>query len=707
MLLSMALVRNGHADVTITAPESRAVFQRDAQGGALVEVRCIVEAIVLEALEVRAVPMDESSGTATDWELVSTATSGLEYVHALRLDGGWYRIEARTSEGEGLTSEAAVEKVGVGEVFITAGQSNSANSGLPQLAPEEDRVSAWGPDGWQHAQDPQPIATGGGGTPWPVLGDLLVREYRVPVGFISVGWGGTSVREWLPHLALYPRLRDALDVVQQHGLRAILWHQGESDNNGGTRFEDYVTRLQTVIGESRSDAGFDVPWGIALVSFAGAVADRIIDAQNAVIASDPLVFEGPATDPLVGPEWRHDGIHFNEPGLREHARLWWETIEDYFDLSERPRPAITVSSFFVGDGEEFTVTADGSVAEDGRTLVDWEWDFGDGTTATGLSVTHTFTGTGPRRIVLAITDSDGHRQTTTAEVFVTLGSESVAPWSTASVGTSGFSGGERFADGCLEMAGGGSGIRGISDEFRYVYQELAGDFALTARLADRMEFGRSDVGLLLRESLEEGPKQFGIFRSESNTEPVIFARVRSTFLSRARGTVVGSTATWLRLERWGPELIALSSEDAATWHEHWREDLDLGETVFAGLAVTSDASARDFMPLPTFATFCGVSVEELKFTFLRGDCNGDGQVIGTVTDAAFLLNFLFLGRQKPSCLAACDADGNGEVVATVADAFYLLNYTFSFGPPPMPPFPECGEGGEADRELGCAESHCP
>ena len=72
-------------------------------------------------------------------------------------------------------------------------------------------------------------------------------------------------------------------------------------------------------------------------------------------------------------------------------------------------------------------------------------------------------------------------------------------------------------------------------------------------------------------------------------------------------------------------------------------------------------------------------------SFLRGDCDGDGQVSGQVSDALFLLGFNFLGSPEPSCLAACDANGDGAVRSGVADAIYLLTASFLGGPPPPAP----------------------
>lgn len=90
-----------------------------------------------------------------------------------------------------------------------------------------------------------------------------------------------------------------------------------------------------------------------------------------------------------------------------------------------------------------------------------------------------------------------------------------------------------------------------------------------------------------------------------------------------------------------------------------------------------------------------------RFRFVRGDCSGDGQVSGQVTDAVFVLDFNFLGGRSPPCLAACDANGDGRVTGAVTDAVWLLSFNFLGGPPPPEPFPGCGFETPADRALGC------
>jgi hypothetical protein len=93
--------------------------------------------------------------------------------------------------------------------------------------------------------------------------------------------------------------------------------------------------------------------------------------------------------------------------------------------------------------------------------------------------------------------------------------------------------------------------------------------------------------------------------------------------------------------------------------------------------------------------------------FIRGDCNGDGEIGGTVTDALTLLLHNFSGGPLPPCLAACDANGDGSVIGDIADAVYLLRHTFLGGPAPPAPYPGCGPLHPGDS-LGCSSpSHCP
>ena len=269
--------------------------------------------------------------------------------------GGWYRLEVRISRHGSIAGSVAVEHVGIGEVFVIAGQSNSANYGEVPQRTQTGLVSAWSSDHWQLANDPEPGAGGSKGSFIPSFGDALVERCGVPVGVVCLGVGSTSVREWLPRgspikLApttgahtiavasgklissgeLYDRLTGALRHFPAKGLRAILWHQGESDWNQGAghsiSLADYADDLGTLIAGSRSAAGWDVPWFVAQVSY-HSPADPGSESFRALqrsLVDGRLTFLGPNTDAIPSKlrDKNGTGVHFSAEGLRRHGELW-------------------------------------------------------------------------------------------------------------------------------------------------------------------------------------------------------------------------------------------------------------------------------------------------------------------------------------------------------------------------------------------------
>lgn len=96
-----------------------------------------------------------------------------------------------------------------------------------------------------------------------------------------------------------------------------------------------------------------------------------------------------------------------------------------------------------------------------------------------------------------------------------------------------------------------------------------------------------------------------------------------------------------------------------------------------------------------------VIIEGTETTFRRGDNNGDGEL--DVSDAVFLLLYLFAGGLEPECQKSADADDSG--ILDLTDATYLLDFAFLLGPAPASPFEDCGVDPTLD-DLGCA-SHGP
>lgn len=274
--------------------------------------------------------------------------------------GGWFVCRVRAEGAGRMLAVAEVPHVGVGEVFVVAGQSNSANHGEEKLVPQTGRVAAFDGKRWQLARDPQPGASGDGGSFLPAFGNGMARRFEVPIGLVVCGIGATSVREWLPAgitftnpPTLVGRVRQRADGLWEsngdafaqlagrlrqlgpHGCRAVLWHQGESDANQpdpvrtlpGVRYEEYLTRL---IRDCRQAAGWDLPWVVAQVSYhvPGDEGSPEIRAAQAAVWRSGVAVEGPDSDALRGRLRDTDGkgVHFSGPGLHEHGRYWVEMV---------------------------------------------------------------------------------------------------------------------------------------------------------------------------------------------------------------------------------------------------------------------------------------------------------------------------------------------------------------------------------------------
>lgn len=92
----------------------------------------------------------------------------------------------------------------------------------------------------------------------------------------------------------------------------------------------------------------------------------------------------------------------------------------------------------------------------------------------------------------------------------------------------------------------------------------------------------------------------------------------------------------------------------------------------------------------------GIVVARPAEDFLRADADQNGAI--ELTDAVFLLDYLFRSAREVPCRDSADANDDGHL--DISDGIFILRFLFSGGNNPPAPFPEAGRDPTVD-DLGC------
>jgi hypothetical protein len=335
-------------DIVVMSPKQLQVVQRETKAAGHVLFSGRVTAGDCDKVEVHVTGKSAEGKELPDaWQAVDYASPSKSFLGKIEVPaGGWYQVEIRASKGgQPVGKTATIEKIGVGEVFVIAGQSNSTNAGQFKTKQTSGMVSSFSGSDWRIADDPQPGVhdTTQGGSPWPAFGDAMYAKCKVPIGIASTGFGGTSTAQWQPDAAPLPKFKENLfdwTVVRLRqlgagGFRALLWHQGESDAIGGATADDTFAKMSTLIRESKKQAGWEFPWFVAQVSYInpGTMKIEMTRSAQKKIWDAGLALEGPDTDTLTGDNRDMDGkgIHFSPKGLKVHGEMWADKVGAYLD----------------------------------------------------------------------------------------------------------------------------------------------------------------------------------------------------------------------------------------------------------------------------------------------------------------------------------------------------------------------------------------
>ncbi len=206
------------------------------------------EKITEENAQVYICVKKEETGEPVIWWQKSIMR-GKEWEITLKVPaGGLYQIETCLGSSKEQWSEWAsrgdiVYHVGVGDLYVIAGQSNSAGYGKDYIYdPCELGVHILKNSGkWNLAVHPLQDSTGAPENPVNMDGantghslylsfaKYLKRELHYPIGLIQTAKGGTGIDEWSPENGpLYANMMDRIRLAGGK-VKGVLWYQGCSD----------------------------------------------------------------------------------------------------------------------------------------------------------------------------------------------------------------------------------------------------------------------------------------------------------------------------------------------------------------------------------------------------------------------------------------------------------------------------------------------
>lgn len=286
----------------------------------------------------------EARWSGAAWQTIQTGVAGAFEAVLPNQPQGQGTLEVRL---KGTTTKSTVLSVGIGDVYVVAGQSNASGRGLnAQTYSHPSRKASLFANSykWKNLSDPTDTTsgqvdavsadTGGvGGSYWPLLATHIMADQGVPVAFIPCALGGTSITQWQPgadhedRTTLYGSM--VYRARQAGGIKAVLWHQGENDAITAMSQETYNTWLDSLANSIYADLG--VPLVACKLQNSQGIADSSEAAINAAIGEawgdNPSVVAGPDLSGITT-----DGLYHLETNdkLATAASLWWTALQSAF-----------------------------------------------------------------------------------------------------------------------------------------------------------------------------------------------------------------------------------------------------------------------------------------------------------------------------------------------------------------------------------------
>lgn len=325
----------GGVTLTLTSPQAYQVFQRSGTTGTLT----ITGTLAGMTSDI------EANWNGGAYTTVASNASGAFSGTLTGIAQGQATVDVRVKNQPGVSKSVAY--VGVGEVFVIAGQSNASGRGTSNQTWTHATLKAgmFGNDyAWRILADPLDSSVGqidtvssdgaAAGSVWTKMASAALTDLGLPIAFVPCAAGGTPITSWQPganhqdRTTLYGSMIYRLN--QCGGARAILWWQGETDAYNSMATATYQSYLEAIANALATDAASTKLLTAILQkgnTYSDANAAKIQTAQANTVASKSNVEAGAD----LSAETAETGDHFvGDAAIATVAAAWWSAIKTAF-----------------------------------------------------------------------------------------------------------------------------------------------------------------------------------------------------------------------------------------------------------------------------------------------------------------------------------------------------------------------------------------
>ncbi len=173
-------------------------------------------------------------------------------------------------------------------------------------------------------------------------------------------------------------------------------------------------------------------------------------------------------------------------------------------------------------------------------------------------------------------------------------------WATTDIGSTGAKGAASGSGASFTVAGAGGDIWLDSDAFHFTYRKLTGDGSIQAQVTSIQKVDVwTKVGVMMRDSLSASAGHASMFVTPG--KGVVFQRRKHNGTESYNTSFNSATAPYyVKIVRSGSSLAGYASKDGAAWTLVGTTTVDMGSTIYVGLAVGSHANGK--LATATFAS---------------------------------------------------------------------------------------------------------